>query len=101
MEPTGVYHGRSITDSYMTTAMCNMHHQIMEGKLQLLREKDRALEEKIGGVENRLENIEKKIDGLLQLQQKLNDYLLYLAVGTALTFLGVILGRALDFGWIL
>ena len=86
---------------YVTESMCEMHHKVMESQLEILRQKDKGLEEKITGVEKRLDSIDEKISELLALQQKLNDYLLYLAVGIILTLIGVLTGRALDFGWLM
>jgi hypothetical protein len=73
----------------------------MEGQLELLRQKDKTLEEKIGGVELRLAKMDEKIDQVLELQMAFNKYSLWLAAGVILTLVGVIAGRALDFGWVI
>lgn len=88
-------------DEFVTPTMCDMHHKVMEAQLEVLRQKDKNLEEKISGVEKRLDSIDEKMNELLGLQQKLNNYLLYLAVGIILTLIGVLTGRALDFGWLI
>lgn len=88
-------------DSFVTADRCTLHHKIMEGQLELLRQKDKQLEEKIGGVELRLEKMDEKIDQVLELQMAFNKYSLWLAAGVILTLIGVIAGRALDFGWVI
>lgn len=90
-----------LDDDYVTPTMCTMHHRVMEAQLEVLRQKDKNLEDKISGVERRLDSIDEKMNELLGLQQKLNNYLLYLAVGIILTLVGVLTGRALDFGWLI
>jgi hypothetical protein len=88
-------------DEYVTPGMCDMHHRVMEGQLELLRQKDKALEDKMSGVEKRIDAIDAKMDELLRAQQDFNKYLIWISVGVVLTLVGVITGRALDFGWLL
>lgn len=85
----------------MTSKVCELHHQLMESKLKLLEQKDNSLEEKIEGIEVRLNRMDEKLDELLALQANFNKYLLWMAVGIILTLIGVLTGRALDFGWVI
>lgn len=96
----GIMH-QSIDQDFVTPGMCEMHHKVMEGQLELLRQKDKNLEDKMEGVEKRIDTIDAKIDELLKAQRDFNKYLIWIAVGVSLTLLGVITGRALDFGWLL
>lgn len=95
----GIVHQRY--DDYVTPSQCEQHHQIMELKLELLRQKDASLEDKITGIETRLNLMDAKMDKILELQQSFNKYTIWLAAGVILTLIGVIAGRALDFGWII
>jgi hypothetical protein len=88
-------------EDYVTPSMCEMHHKVMEAQLEVLRQKDKALEDKMTGVEKRIDAIDEKMDALLTAQQDFNKYLIWIAVGVALTLFGVITGRALDFGWLI
>ena len=90
---------------YITPSECGLNHQILIGKLDLVSQKYDSLEDRVDGIEHRidarLDAMDIKIDKLLGLQEKLNAYLLYLAIGVILTLVGVITGRALDFGWLI
>jgi hypothetical protein len=92
-----VMHQR-IEDEYVTPSMCEMHHKIMEGQLELLRQKDKALEEKIGGVEVRLTIMERKIDDILKWQVDQYKVQVGILIAIVLTLVGVFRGRAIDFG---
>lgn len=96
----GMVHQRYEELEYVTPSQCEMHHRLMDAKLELLRQKDASLEDKITGIEKRLDSMDAKMDRILELQQSFNKYTLWLAVGIILTLIGVIAGRALDFGWI-
>lgn len=102
MEDTGTYRGRSASDlEFVTPKVCELHHQVMESQLELLRQKDKALEEKIGGIEKRLDVMDAKIDKMLELQASIYKFLIWLTVGIILTLVGVVAGRAIDFGWLI
>lgn len=88
-------------DQFVTPKICDLHHKLMEEKLETLRQKDKALEDKIDGVEEQIEKINEKIDRLITMQENQNKYLLWCAVGIILTLIGVLTGRAIDFSWIL
>lgn len=103
---------QALDEEYVTPGMCEMHHKVMEGQLELLRQKDKALEDKMAGIERRIDAIDAKIDTILrnqsdlatstkQFQADVLKYALWLAVGVTLTLFGVATGRVIDFGWLL
>lgn len=83
---------------YVTNDKCALHHQIMEGQLELLRQKDKQLDDKITGIENRLEKMDEKMDKIMQWQAEQYKVQLGIAVVVVITLIGVLLGRGLDFG---
>lgn len=85
-------------DSFVTEDRCTLHHKIMEGQLELLRQKDKMLEEKITGVEIRLERMDEKIDEILNWQADQYKIQIALLAAVILTLIGVVIGRGLDFG---
>ena len=87
-------------EDFVTPQMCEMHHKIIEAQLEVLRQKDKALEEKIGGIEKRLDAMDAKIDQMLRLQSDIYKFLIWLTVGIICTLIGVLAGRAIDFGWL-
>ena len=93
------------TDEFVTPLTCDLHHQLVEGKIEMVTGRVRALEDKVADMEKRVDQrltaLEGKIDQLLLMQAHLQTYLLYIAVGVILTLVGVITGRAVDLGWIL
>lgn len=96
----GIMH-QNIEQDFVTPGMCEMHHKVMEGQLELLRQKDKTLEDKMTGVERRIDTIDEKMDELLRAQQDFTKYIIWIAVGVSLTLFGVITGRVVDFGWLL
>ena len=88
-------------DKYMTKEMCALQTKIISVQFEMLREKDKEIEKSVSAIGGRILIIDEKIDKLVGLQEKLNSYLLYLAIGVILTLIGVLTGRALDFGWLL
>jgi hypothetical protein len=84
--------------TYVTPPMCDLHHQLVESKLELLRQKDNNLEDKISAFEGRMSNMESKLDDLLKWQVNQFKLEVGIAVAVVLTLIGVILGRGLDFG---
>ena len=92
-------------DSYVTPLTCDLHHKLVEGKIEIVSGRVKALEDKVSGIEHRIDirmdAMDVKIDKLLGIQEKLTNYLLYIAVGVILTLVGVLTGRALDFGFLL
>lgn len=83
---------------YVTSNMCELHHKIMEGQIELLKQKDLALEEKIGGIEKRLTIMEGKIDQIIEWQSNQYKVQLGTAILIIVTLIGVLLGRVIDFG---
>jgi vacuolar-type H+-ATPase subunit E/Vma4 len=88
-------------EEYVTPSMCELHHQIMEAKLEVLRQRDKALEDRMTGVEQRLDKMDAKIDKVILLQESIYKALIAITIGVVITLGGVILGRALDFGWLI
>ena len=88
-------------DKYVTKEMCALHTKVVEVQFEILRAKDLEIEKTVVAIGDRIAVIDEKIDKLVGLQEKLNAYLLYLAIGVILTLVGVITGRALDFGWLI
>ena len=92
-------------DQYVTPLTCDLHHKLVEGKIEVVSVRVKALEEKVTDMEKRvdvrLNALDVKIDKMLEMQSKLQTYLLYISIGVILTLVGVISGRAIDFGWIL
>ena len=101
--PTDHMHSK-YEDAYVTPLTCELHHKLVEGKIEVVATRVKALEDKVTGIEHRIDTrmdaMDAKIDKLLGLQEKLTNYLLYIAVGVILTLIGVLTGRALDFGWL-
>ena len=101
----GMMYQRLSSDEYVSPLTCELHHQLVEGKIEIVTVRVKALEDKVGDMEKRvdvrLNALDAKIDKLLDLQTKLQSYLLYIAIGVVLTLIGVITGRAVDLGWIL
>lgn len=85
-------------DPYVTNPMCDLHHQLVESKLEMLKQKDQWLEDKISGVESRLDSMEKKIDDILRWQENQYKLQIGLLVAIVLTLAGVLVGRVVDFG---
>ena len=102
--PTNHMHSK-YEDSYVTPLTCDLHHKLVEGKIEIVSSRVKALEDKVIGIEHRIDirmdAMDAKIDKLLGLQEKLTNYLLYIAIGVIQTLIGVLTGRALDFGWLL
>jgi len=88
-------------DKYVTKEICALHSKVVEVQFGVLRAKDIEIEKAVSGLGNQIIIMDAKIDKLVGLQEKLNSYLLYLAIGVILTLIGVVTGRALDFGWLL
>jgi hypothetical protein len=84
-----------LSDSeYVTPEMCSLHREVINTKLKMLEGVDDA-------IEGRMLRIEAGIDEIRQLQKNIYYALIGISVGTVLTLLGVILGRGIDFGWLI
>ena len=80
-------------ETYIRTEMCNLHREVINTKLEMLKGVDEA-------IEARMVRIEDGISEIRQLQKSIYYALIGISVGTALTLLGVVLGRGFDFGWL-
>ena len=78
----------------VTTKICDLHREVIESKLQVLKGADKAIEARMLG-------IEKGIEEIRGLQKNIYYALIAISVGVTLTLLGVILGRGVDFGWLI
>lgn len=78
----------------VTVEICKLHREIMDGKIEVLKVKDEALD-------GRMQGIEQGIKEVHDLQKLILYAIIGIAVGVILTLIGVILGRGIDFGWIL
>ena len=78
----------------ITPEVCRLHRKVVDGKLEVFKVKDEALDTRMKGIEN-------GIKGVYALQRTILYAIIGLAVGVALTLFGVLLGRGIDFGWIL
>lgn len=105
-------HQRYEGEDYVTPTMCEMHHKVMEAQLEVLRQKDKSLEDRMTGIEKRLDAMDEKIDAILQNQTNLAlstkqfqtdviKYALWIAIVVMATLVGVLTGRAVDFGWLM
>jgi hypothetical protein len=102
--PTDHMHSK-YEDAFVTPLTCDLHHKLVEGKIEVVATRVKALEDKVTGIEHRIDirmdAMDEKIEKILNLQENTYKILIYLAIGIILTLLGVITGRALDFGWLL
>ena len=78
----------------ITPEVCRLHRKVVDGKLEVLKVKDEALDTRMKGIED-------GIEGVYALQKTILYAIIVVAVGVALTLFGVLLGRGIDFGWIL
>ena len=81
-------------EKYIRIEMCNLHREVINTKLEMLKGVDEAIEARMARIENGISEIR-------QLQKSIYYALIGISVGTALTLLGVVLGRGFDFGWII
>jgi hypothetical protein len=75
----------------VTTAMCDLHRQVIDTKIDAMKTCDDALE-------NRMDGIETGIAEVRDLQTKILYAIIGLFGASILTLIGVLLGRAIDFG---
>ena len=81
-------------ETYTRIEMCSLHREVINTKLQMMKGVDEA-------IEDRMVRIEEGIVEIRVLQKNIYYALIGISVGTALTLLGVVLGRGFDFGWII
>jgi len=78
----------------ITTEICRLHREVLDGKIDGLREKDKTLETRMKGIEEGIEEV-----------RDLQIKILYAIIASAIlgftTLLGVTFGRVIDLGfWI-
>lgn len=78
----------------VTQEMCKLHRELVEAKIGALKDKDNILE-------NRMCGIEKGIEDVRALQKTILYTIIFVAFATVTTLMGVILGRGIDFGWLI
>jgi hypothetical protein len=78
----------------ISPSMCALHREVINTKLEMLSGVDAA-------IEGRMVRIEDGIDEIRQLQKNIYYALIAISIGTVLTLMGVILGRGIDFGWLI
>lgn len=83
-----------MTEVAVTTDVCKLHREVIDTKIEALKQKDVSLD-------TRMQGIEDKIQAVFDLQKTILYALIGISVGVALTLFGVILGRGIDFGWLL
>jgi hypothetical protein len=78
----------------ITPDVCRLHREVIDSKIETLKQKDDSLD-------NRMERIENGIEEVRGLQKTILYALIGISVGVALTLFGVLLGRGIDFGWLI
>jgi len=78
----------------VTPDVCRLHREVIDSKIETLKQKDDSLD-------NRMERIENGIEEVRGLQKTILYALIGISVGVALTLFGVLLGRGIDFGWLI
>ena len=66
--------------------MCSLHREVIEAKLLACNE--------------RVDGILEELKGVRDLQKQILYTLIFLSVGVSLTLFGVLIGRGVDFGWL-
>lgn len=82
-----------MTETTVTTDVCKLHREVIDTKIEALKQKDVSLD-------TRMQGIEDKIQAVFNLQKTILYALIGISVGVALTLFGVILGRGIDLGWL-
>jgi hypothetical protein len=75
------------TTDYVTTTTCALHRELIETKL--------------AACNARVDGILTEIQGVRDLQRMILYALIAIGFGVACTLAGVIVGRGLDFGWLI
>jgi hypothetical protein len=81
-------------ETNITPNVCQLHRDVIYAKIETLTQKDNALDRRMEGIEN-------KIQEVFDLQRTILYVIIFIAVGTCLTLSGVLLGRGIDFGWLI
>jgi hypothetical protein len=77
---------------YVTKEVCDLHHQVTAAKIESLQLCDEKLEKRMDG-------IEEGIAAVQGLQKQILYVIIFIAIGTIMTLVGVIVGRGFDLGW--
>ena len=80
-------------EDFVSVRMCELHREVLDAKMG-------ATTTTITALNQRIEGILEEIKEVRNLQKTIQWMLLFIAIGTACTLLGVVLGRGFDFGWI-
>lgn len=78
----------------VTPDVCKLHREVIDAKIETLKAKDDSLDA-------RMERIEDGIDEVRALQKTILYALIGIAFGVVATLFGVVLGRGIDFGWLI
>jgi hypothetical protein len=78
----------------VTPDVCKLHREVIDAKIETLKAKDDSLDA-------RMERIEDGITEVRTLQKTILYALIGIAFGVVATLFGVILGRGIDFGWLI
>ncbi len=78
----------------VTVDVCKLHREVIDTKIEALKQRDDDLDEKMQGIQEGIQEVRK-------LQTTILYAIIGVAIGVALTLFGVILGRGIDFGWLL
>jgi len=88
----------------VTEGSCSLKKKLYDAKLETFNVRLERLEEKVDSnmsfVSARLDAVDKQLEKLINLQENTYKTLIWLSVGIILVLIGVITGRALDFGWL-
>jgi len=77
----------------LTPEVCYLHRAVIDAKIESLKQRDEALD-------SRMMRIEMGIEEVRALQKTILYALVGISVGVALTLFGVIIGRGIDFSWL-
>jgi len=83
-----------VSQESVSSDMCKLHRDVIDAKIDSLKQRDEALD-------SRMMRIEMGIEEVRALQKTILYALIGISVGVALTLFGVIIGRGIDFSWIL
>lgn len=81
-------------ERYVTREVCELHHQVTAAKIESLQLCDEKLEKRMDGIEEGIASVQ-------ALQKQILYAIIFVAVGTIMTLTGVIVGRGIDFGWLM
>lgn len=88
----------------VTEEVCSLKKKLFEAKLETFDVRLNNLSDKVNSNMNilseRMDVIDTKLEKLIELQENTYKTLIWLSVGIILVLIGVVTGRALDFGWL-